>query len=69
MTAPTRRGMTVLEVAILQDLCDLTHTEVAARRGITTDTVKGHTRRIRAKLRARNTSHAIAIGMRLGIIR
>ncbi|MFJ8345115.1 helix-turn-helix transcriptional regulator [Streptomyces sp. NPDC094153] len=43
--------------------------ETAARLCLSTDTVKTHKHRMFKRLGARNGAHAVAIGMRLGILR
>jgi DNA-binding NarL/FixJ family response regulator len=42
--------------------------EIAARLSLTEETVKGHVRNILAKLGANDRTHAVAIGLRRGII-
>ncbi|HLJ46161.1 MAG TPA: response regulator transcription factor [Bryobacteraceae bacterium] len=42
--------------------------EVAARLSLTEETVKGHVKNILAKLGARDRTHAVAIGLKRGII-
>ena len=43
--------------------------EIAARMGISHHGVEKHLRSVRDKLEARNTTHALAIAMRLGVVR
>lgn len=46
----------------------LTRGEMAVRLNLALDTVKTHTRRLREKLGARNTTHAVALGLSRGLI-
>ena len=41
----------------------MTHPEIAGKLWLATETVKSHTKHIRAKLGAKTTAHAIAIAM------
>lgn len=46
----------------------LTNARIAARLGITEETVKRHLREIRFKLKARDRAHAVNEGWRLGYL-
>ena len=45
-----------------------TDQEIAAELGVKMETVKSHMKNLRAALGARNRAHAVAIGMREGLI-
>jgi DNA-binding NarL/FixJ family response regulator len=63
------RTLTARQREILQMLADGMHTEeVANRLGLSTETVRTHTKRILAKLQAGTRTQAVAIGIRSGLI-
>ena len=63
------RTLTARQSEILQMLADGMHTEeVANRLGLSTETVRTHTKRILAKLQAGTRTQAVAIGIRSGLI-
>ena len=63
------RTLTVRQREILQMLADGMQTEAVARKlGLSTETVRTHTKRILAKLHADTRTQAVAIGIRNGLI-
>ncbi len=63
------RTLTERQREILQLLADGMQTDALARRlGLSTETVRTHTKRILAKLGAQTRTQAVAIGMRAGAI-
>jgi DNA-binding NarL/FixJ family response regulator len=63
------RTLTARQREILQMLADGMHTEEVARQlGLSTETVRTHTKRILAKLGAGTRTQAVAIGIRSGLI-
>jgi two-component system, NarL family, response regulator len=63
------RTLTARQGEILQMLADGMHTEeVAKQLGLSTETVRTHTKRILAKLQAGTRTQAVAIGIRSGLI-
>jgi DNA-binding NarL/FixJ family response regulator len=61
---PTNR-----EVEVLQLISDgLVNREIGHRLFLSEETVKSHVRHLLAKLQARSRAHAVAVGMRRGII-
>jgi DNA-binding NarL/FixJ family response regulator len=63
------RTLTARQGEILQMLADGMHTEeVANQLGLSTETVRTHTKRILAKLQAGTRTQAVAIGIRSGLI-
>ena len=63
------RTLTVRQREILQMLADGMQTEAVARRlGLSTETVRTHTKRILAKLHADTRTQAVAIAIRNGLI-
>jgi len=63
------RTLTVRQREILQMLADGMQTEAVAKKlGLSTETVRTHTKRILAKLRADTRTQAVAIGIRNGLI-
>jgi DNA-binding NarL/FixJ family response regulator len=63
------RTLTARQREILQMLADGMQTEAVARKlGLSTETVRTHTKRILAKLRADTRTQAVAIGIRNGLI-
>ena len=63
------RTLTVRQREILQMLADGMQTEAVARKlGLSTETVRTHTKRILAKLEASTRTQAVAIGIRHGLI-
>ena len=63
------RTLTVRQREILQMLADGMQTEAVAKRlGLSTETVRTHTKRILAKLEASTRTQAVAIGIRHGLI-
>lgn len=54
---------------ILQLLADgLSTTEIAHHLGLSAETIRTHTKGLLARLEARDRAHAVALGMRLGVI-
>jgi DNA-binding CsgD family transcriptional regulator len=45
------------------------HKAAGVRLGLSSETIKSHSRSFRAKMGARTTVHAVAIGLRAGVIR
>jgi LuxR family quorum sensing-dependent transcriptional regulator len=67
---PLLKGVTVRERRALQLAADgLRENEIAVRMGISHHGADKHLRSARAKLDAKNTTNAIAIAMRLGLLR
>jgi DNA-binding NarL/FixJ family response regulator len=63
------RTLTARQREILQMLADGMHTEEVARQlGLSTETVRTHTKRILSKLGAGTRTQAVAIGIRSGLI-
>ena len=63
------RTLTARQREILQMLADGMQTEAVARKlGLSTETVRTHTKRILAKLRADTRTQAVAIAIRNGLI-
>jgi len=63
------RTLTARQSEILQMLADGMHTEEVARQlGLSTETVRTHTKRILSKLGAGTRTQAVAIGIRSGLI-
>jgi DNA-binding NarL/FixJ family response regulator len=63
------RTLTARQREILQMLADGMHTEeVAKQLGLSTETVRTHTKRILSKLQAGTRTQAVAIGIRSGLI-
>jgi DNA-binding NarL/FixJ family response regulator len=63
------RTLTSRQREILQMLADGMHTDAVARKlGLSTETVRTHTKRILAKLEAGTRTQAVAIGIRNGLI-
>ena len=63
------RTLTVRQREILQMLADGMQTEAVARKlGLSTETVRTHTKRILAKLHADTRTQAVAIAIRNGLI-
>jgi DNA-binding NarL/FixJ family response regulator len=63
------RTLTARQREILQMLADGMHTEeVAKQLGLSTETVRTHTKRILSKLSAGTRTQAVAIGIRSGLI-
>ena len=69
---PEQRSFEVLtsrELDVLQHVADGgRNAEIATQLGIKQETVKAHVRTILAKLNARSRAHAVAIGIKRGII-
>lgn len=62
-------NLTPSEAHVLQLASEgLLSKQIAQRRGTSIETVKQHLRSARVKLLARNTSHAVAIGIRRGLL-
>jgi DNA-binding NarL/FixJ family response regulator len=63
------RTLTARQREILQMLADGMHTDAVAQKlGLSTETVRTHTKRILAKLEAGTRTQAVAIGIRNGMI-
>lgn len=63
-------ALTAREVEVLQAASDgEAYDEIAARLYVSKETIKSHRRLINGKLEARNGTHAVAIGIRRGLIR
>ena len=68
-TAPDGRPISVRELCVLAYLAEgRTRKEVAVLLGISANTVKSHQTQIMLKLGARNSTHAVVIAMRRGLI-
>jgi DNA-binding NarL/FixJ family response regulator len=60
---------TTREVEVLQLISDgLVNREIGVRLFLSEETVKSHVRHLLAKLQARSRAHAVAVGLRRGII-
>ncbi len=69
MLDDSERTLSVRQREILQMLADGMQTEaVAGQLGLSTETVRTHTKRILAKLEASTRTEAVAIGLRHGLI-
>ncbi len=69
MLDDSERTLSVRQREILQMLADGMQTEAVARQlGLSTETVRTHTKRILAKLEASTRTEAVAIGLRHGLI-
>ncbi len=69
MLDDSERNLSVRQREILQMLADGMQTEaVASQLGLSTETVRTHTKRILAKLEASTRTEAVAIGLRHGLI-
>ena len=63
------QSLTKRQREILQMFADGNSTEKVARRlGLSTETVKTHTKQLRSRLRAQDRAHAVAIGIRNSLI-
>jgi DNA-binding NarL/FixJ family response regulator len=61
--------LTSRELHVLQQVADGgRNAEIATRLGIKEETVKAHVRTILTKLNARSRAHAVAIGIKRGLI-
>ena len=68
-TAPDGRPLSVRELHVLASLADgRARKEIAILLGITANTVKSHQTQIMLKLGARNSTHAVVIALRRGLI-
>jgi DNA-binding CsgD family transcriptional regulator len=64
-----RGSLSHAELEVLHDAAEgLTMQETAAKRGRSTQTVKTQRANLLLKLHARNIAHAVAVGMRTGLI-
>jgi two-component system, NarL family, response regulator len=72
LQAPVRaleQEPTVREVGVLQLISDgLVNREIGERLFLSEETVKSHVRHLLAKLQARSRAHAVAVGLRRGLI-
>ena len=60
---------TMREIEVLQLISDgLVNREIGQRLFLSEETVKSHVRHLLAKLQARSRAHAVAVGLRRGII-
>lgn len=60
---------TLREIEVLQLISDgLVNREIGQRLFLSEETVKSHVRHLLAKLQARSRAHAVAVGLRRGII-
>ena len=60
---------TAREIEVLQLISDgLVNREIGVRLFLSEETVKSHVRHLLAKLQARSRAHAVAIGLRRGLI-
>jgi DNA-binding NarL/FixJ family response regulator len=60
---------TLREIEVLQLISDgLVNREIGERLFLSEETVKSHVRHLLAKLQARSRAHAVAVGLRRGII-
>jgi DNA-binding CsgD family transcriptional regulator len=61
--------LTDLQLRVLELAAEgLTQDEIAARLGVSVQTIKSHLKAIRLRLAARSTPHAVAIGFRVGLL-
>ena len=71
-TAPMReygQEPTMREIEVLQLISDgLVNREIGNRLFLSEETVKSHVRHLLAKLQARSRAHAVAVGVRRGLI-
>ena len=64
-----RRRLTEREVHILQGIsCGRSYGEIARAMFLSEDTVKSHARRLFEKIGARDRAHAVAVGLRAGVL-
>ena len=72
LQAPTRdaeQEPTGREIEVLQLISDgLVNREIGQRLFLSEETVKSHVRHLLAKLQARSRAHAVAVGLRRGLI-
>ena len=72
LQAPVRaleQEPTLREVEVLQLISDgLVNREIGERLFLSEETVKSHVRHLLAKLQARSRAHAVAVGLRRGLI-
>ena len=73
VTAPPLRELgqepTAREIEVLQLISDgLVNREIGTRLFLSEETVKSHVRHLLAKLQARSRAHAVAVGVRRGLI-
>jgi DNA-binding NarL/FixJ family response regulator len=60
---------TAREIEVLQLISDgLVNREIGVRLFLSEETVKSHVRHLLAKLQARSRAHAVAVGLRRGLI-
>jgi DNA-binding NarL/FixJ family response regulator len=66
---PRNQELSMREVEVLMLMADgLQNSEIAVELYLAVETIKTHARSIRTKLRARNRTHAVAIGYRSGLL-
>ena len=72
ISAPLRQleqEPTLREIEVLQLISDgLVNREIGERLFLSEETVKSHVRHLLAKLQARSLAHAVAVGLRRGLI-
>ena len=67
--SPLEQEPTGREIEVLQLISDgLVNREIGERLFLSEETVKSHVRHLLAKLQARSRAHAVAVGLRRGII-
>ena len=68
-TRPLESPPTARELEVLQHIADgLANREIGTKLFLSEETVKSHVRHLLAKLHARSRAHAVAVGLRRGII-
>jgi DNA-binding NarL/FixJ family response regulator len=67
---PARRGLSMRERQVLQLIADgFGNKAIAAALFVSEETVKTHVRRVLKKLDASSRANAVAIGIRVGLVR
>ena len=68
-TRPPEIAPTARELEVLQHIADgLANREIGTKLFLSEETVKSHVRHLLAKLSARSRAHAVAVGLRRGLI-
>ena len=69
VTNPTEIAPTARELQVLQLIADgLANREIGTRLFLSEETVKSHVRHLLAKLHSRSRAHAVATGLRRGLV-
>ncbi len=69
VTRPPEIAPTARELEVLQHIADgLANREIGTKLFLSEETVKSHVRHLLAKLSARSRAHAVAVGLRRGLI-